>query len=98
MPSIRSVFTTLPTVRLVRGSGNTDFIALLPNPGAGGRGYCVAALYIDGFLSDWDQLHAYRPKDLVGVEMYPRASSAPAQYQQVATGCGVVLIWTNYLK
>ncbi len=38
------------------------------------------------------------PKDLAGVEMYPRASSAPIQYQQVATGCGVVLVWTKYLK
>jgi hypothetical protein len=98
MASMRSVLSSLPSIQLVRGQGNTDFIALLPNPGIGGRGWCRAALYIDGFLSDWDQLHVYRPKDLVGVEMYARASSAPVQYQQVATGCGVVLIWTKYLK
>jgi hypothetical protein len=98
LASLRSVFTTLPSVRLVRGSGNTDFMALLPAPGAGGRGWCLPALYVDGFLSDWDQLHVYQPKDLVGVELYPRPSSAPPEYQQVATGCGVVLIWTKYLK
>ncbi|HLZ46375.1 MAG TPA: carboxypeptidase regulatory-like domain-containing protein [Gemmatimonadales bacterium] len=98
LASLRSVFTTLPSIRLVRGSGNTDFIAVLPAPGAGGRGWCVPALYVDGFLSDWDQLFVYQPKDLVGVELYPRPASAPAEYQQVATGCGVVLIWTKYLK
>ena len=98
MASMRSVLSSFPTIQLVRGQGNTDFMALLPNPGVGGRGWCLAALYIDGFLADWDQVHTYRPQDLVGVEMYPRAASAPVQYQQVATGCGVVLIWTKYLK
>jgi hypothetical protein len=98
MASLRSVLSSLPSIQLVRGRGNTDFMALLPNPGVGGRGWCLAALYVDGFLADWDQLQTYKPQDLVGVEMYPRASSAPVQYQQVATGCGVVLIWTKYLK
>jgi hypothetical protein len=98
MASIRSVLSSVPSVQLVRGRGNTDFMALLPNPSAGGRGWCVPPLYIDGFLADWDQVHTYKPKDLVGVEVYPRASSGPVQYQQVATGCGVVLIWTKYLK
>jgi len=98
MASMRSVLSAMPSIQLVRGQGNTDIMALLPNPGIGGRGWCVATLYIDGFLSDWDQVHIYKPKDLVGVELYPRASSAPIQYQQVATGCGVVLIWTKYLK
>ncbi len=98
MASVRSVLSSFPTIQLVRGQTNNDFMALLPNPGAGGRGWCLAALYIDGFLSDWDQVHIYKAQDLIGVEMYPRASSAPVQYQQVATGCGVVLIWTKYLK
>lgn len=98
MPSMRSVLTSFPSVQLVKGRGATDFQALLPAPGAGGTGWCVPALYIDGFLADWDQVHTVRPKDLVGVELYTRVSSAPLQYQQVATGCGVVLIWTKYLK
>jgi carboxypeptidase family protein len=98
MASIRSVLTSMPSIQLVRGQGNADFMALLPNPGIGGRGWCVPGLYIDGFQADWDQVHTYKPQDLVGVELYPRAASAPLQYQQVATGCGVVLIWTKYLK
>src|SRR5437667_12654375 len=87
MASMRSVLSSFPTIQLVRGQGNTDFMALLPNPEVGGRGCCLVALDIDGFLADWDQVHTYRPQDLVGVEMYPRAASAPVQYQQVATGC-----------
>jgi len=96
--SLRGALGTLPTVRFARGVGNSDFVVMLPNPGVGGRGYCTATLYIDGFLSDYQQLQTYRPADLVGVEMYPRASSAPIQFQSVSTGCGVLLIWTKYLK
>jgi hypothetical protein len=98
MSSVRAALTTLPTVRFARGAGLTDFIVLLPNPGIGARGYCVAGLYIDGAVSNYEQLHSYRPSDLVGIEVYPRAASAPLQYQSVATGCGVVLVWTKYLK
>jgi hypothetical protein len=99
MASMRSVLSSMPSIQLVRGQGNTDFMALLPNPGAGGRGWCVAGLYIDGFEADWDQLQTYKPKDLVGVEMYPRATDVPLQYQQGANRlCGVVLVWTKYLK
>lgn len=99
MASMRSVLSSMPTIQLVRGQGNTDFMALLPNPSVGGRGWCVAALYIDGFEADWDQLQTFKPKDLVGVEMYPRATDVPLQYQQGANRlCGVVLVWTKYLK
>lgn len=96
--SLRGAFGTLPTVRFERGSGLKDFVVMLPNPSASGRGYCVATLYVDGFLSDYDQLQTYVPSDLVGLEMYPRASLAPIQYQSVSTGCGVLLIWTKYVK
>ena len=96
--SLRGALGTLPTVHFARGLGNSDFVVMLPNPSVGGRGYCTATLYIDGFLSDYQQLQTYRPADLVGVEMYPRATSAPIQFQSVATGCGVLLIWTKYLK
>lgn len=98
MPSMRSVLSSFPSVRLVRGRGATDFQALLPSPDAAGRGWCVPALFIDGFSADWDQVHTLRPKDLVGAELYARASTAPLQYQGVTSGCGVVLIWTKYLK
>ncbi len=96
--TLRGALGALPSVRFARGSGLKDFVVMLPNPGVGGRGYCMATLYIDGFLSDYDQLQNYAPADLAGVEMYPRATLAPIQYQSVSTGCGVLLIWTKYVK
>jgi hypothetical protein len=96
--TLRGALGTLPTVRFERGSGLKDFVAMLPDPGINGRGYCVATLYVDGFLSDYDQLQNYRPEDLAGIELYPRATTAPIQFQSVANPCGVLLIWTKYLK
>jgi hypothetical protein len=95
--TMRGVFSGVPSVTLGRSRANADFIILLPSPSAGGRGYCVAALFIDGYRSSYDQLSAYLPPDLVGVEVYVRPSLAPIQYQSVSSGCGVVLVWTNYV-
>jgi len=96
--TMRGMFTQFPSVQVGRGRANADFIVLLPRPGAQGRGYCVASLYLDGFRSGYDQLSAYRPEDLAGVEIYVRPSEAPIQYQSVSTGCGVVLVWTKYVE
>ena len=101
--TLRGALGTLPTVRFARGSGLRDFVVMLPSPGIVGdgapTGYCVAPLYIDGFRSDYDQLQGYRPSDLAGVEVYPRSSTVPIQFQSVfASDCGVVLIWTKYVK
>ena len=100
--SVRAVLTTLPSVQLVRGSGNTDYMALLPNPSINGSGapggWCVAVLYVDGVQSEWEQVQSLKPKDLVGVEVYVRASEAPLQYQHLGNPCGVVLFWTTYLR
>ena len=96
--TMRGVFTSFPSVQIGRGRANADFIVLLPRPGAQGRGYCVASLFLDGFRSGYDQLSAYRPEDLAGVEVYIRPAEAPIQYQSVSTGCGVVLVWTKYVE
>src|SRR5262245_38916169 len=98
MPSMRTVLTSVPSMQLVKGPGSTDFIALLPAPSAGGNGWCVPGLYIDGAPGDWQQVQTMKPKDLVGIEVYPRPASAPLEYQQVASGCGVVVIWTKYVR
>ena len=63
---------------------------LLESPGLSGQQWCLATLFIDGFKANYDQLSGYQPTDLVGVEIYQRAASAPLQYQSTATGCGVV--------
>ncbi len=97
--TMRAVFTGAPSVRVERTRGAIgDFQVLLEAPGLSGQGWCVASLYIDGFRANYEQLSAFQPSDLIGVEIYQRVSSAPLQYQQVASGCGVVLVWTKYME
>jgi len=97
--TMRAVFTGAPSVRVERAQGATaDFQILIESPSISGQGWCVASLFIDGFKARFEQLAQYQPTDLLGVEIYQRASSAPLQYQSTATGCGVVLVWTKYVE
>ncbi len=97
--TMRAVFTGAPSVRVERTQGATaDFQILIESPSISGQGWCVASLFIDGFKARFEQLSQYQPTDLLGVEIYQRASSAPLQYQSTATGCGVVLVWTKYVE
>lgn len=97
--TMRAVFTGAPSVRVDRTRGGVgDFQVLLEAPGLGGQAWCVATLYIDGFRASYDQLSAYQPPDLIGVEIYQRVTSAPVQYQTAGAVCGVVLVWTKYVE
>ena len=94
--SIRSILSAVPSVTIIAGPTSGPRV-YLPSPGIG-RSQCLAALYIDRQRADYDELQAFRPEDLVGVEIYERASTVPAQFQPVPGGCGVVLVWTKYLR
>jgi hypothetical protein len=65
---------------------------------SGRRGACLAELYVDGVrtrqsaAASADDLLA--GAEIAGVEVYPRASNAPLEYQGTGT-CGVVLFWTE---
>jgi hypothetical protein len=58
---------------------------------------CAPHLYIDGVR--WQsgggpgELNALRPRDIEGIEVYPRTSLAPAQYKRAGAECGIILIW-----
>jgi len=95
-PTVRSVFSNIPQVT-VAGRSATSFSILLPAPGAA-RGRCTPAIWIDGLRSSPEALGAYRPEDMVGVEVYVRSVEAPGRYQPLDTDCGVVLVWTRYLQ
>ena len=101
--SLRAVLGTIPSVT-VRGRGAFGFMVQLPAFGIAADGtplaWCVPALFIDGVWTqgDWDELPHYKPKDVVGVEVYPRESTVPLQFQSHTGGCGAVLIWTKYLQ
>jgi Carboxypeptidase regulatory-like domain len=71
-------------------------IVLLP-AGVGGE-ECMANVYVDGVpvrQSSGSTIDDMLDKDLLGgVEVYPRATSAPIEYQS-DPDCGVVLFWTR---
>ena len=85
----------LPTVRVKRGpSPMSDVLT-----GALG---CKMTVYLDnirivGRLGGRDDLvnELALPTHVAGMEIYPRAVSAPPQYQPLNGTCGIVLIWTK---
>ncbi|HJU64693.1 MAG TPA: carboxypeptidase regulatory-like domain-containing protein [Gemmatimonadaceae bacterium] len=90
LPTIRSVFYSLPELR-VESMGAFDFRLLVQAP----TGWCEPLLFIDGFPSDYEMLASYNPEDLVAVEAYPRAVMLPGRYTNPRTNCGSVLVWTD---
>jgi carboxypeptidase family protein len=96
--TLRSVLQSFPSLT-VQGTMNSFTVfmrsgSMSPMSSA----YCVADLRIDGIPSTWDLLSSYEPKDIAAVEVYPRVSTVPLQYQNVASTCGMVLVWTTYLR
>lgn len=93
--TLRSVLQSFPSVTV---QGTMNSFTVFMRSGSMSRAYCVADLRIDGIPSTWDLLSSYEPKDIAAVEVYPRASTVPLQYQNVASTCGMVLVWTKYLR
>lgn len=85
------------TVRSVRDGGgyfHDEYVILSRN--------CPATVYVDGVRIDQMNVPVDQYLDLeriAGVEVYPRAMSAPPQYQDAARPeCGTVLYWTKDLE
>jgi hypothetical protein len=61
-------------------------------------GYCEPAIYIDGLrmtgLSAREIDMWVRPEELEGMEVYPRAGQAPAEFTRL-DGCGSIVLWTQ---
>jgi len=57
---------------------------------------CSPTIWVDGWRSDVGVLEAYRPADLIALEVYP-PGEVPMRYQDFGS-CGVVLAWTRYLR
>lgn len=93
--TLRSLLQSFPGVT-VQGTMNTFTVFM--HSGSLSSAYCIADLRIDGIPSTWDLLSSYEPKDIAAVEVYPRVSTVPLQYQNVASTCGMVLVWTTYLR
>lgn len=92
---ISQMAQNLPSVRVLqRGRPLDDVIA--------GSGNCKMTVYLDnirivGRLNGRDDKlnEMVTITSVAGMEIYPRAVSAPPQYQALNGTCGVVLIWTK---
>jgi Carboxypeptidase regulatory-like domain len=62
-----------------------------------GAGSCAPDVWIDGWRSDLEVLQAYRPADLVALEVY-HDMEVPMRYLGAFRSCGVILAWTRYLQ
>lgn len=62
---------------------------------------CTVGVFIDGMRAGTELLQSYRTADLVAVEYFPRISGAPLWAVGHITGtraCGVLLVWTRFLR
>jgi hypothetical protein len=89
--SISTLFYSFPSLDVRTRPGGFD---LQMRDGARS---CAPTIWIDGWRSDAEVLQAYRPSDLVALEVYP-AMEVPMRYLGAFRSCGVVLAWTRYLQ
>jgi Carboxypeptidase regulatory-like domain len=89
------LFRTIPGVYVDHDRNGDDILTM---NGGGFAGRCRPSVFLNGMslrgLSANDINSAVRPSELIGVEVYARGSSAPAQYTE-QNGCGSVLFWTR---
>lgn len=105
-PSVRSLFDGVPSMH-VEGSP-LNFTLWVRSPvhlpsgpasqGEGLEGFCRPQVYIDGWLADEEQLSSMMPEQILAVEVYPRQTAGLGRYMSVANNCGVVLVWTKWVR
>lgn len=92
--AVTSILGQLPSVNV---QGDARGVSIWGR--VGGRP-CLATVWVDGFRADGPQIRAIQPHEIIAVEWYPRAVSAPWQYAPVVGGeqCGVLLVWTTFSR
>ncbi|MEP6692318.1 MAG: carboxypeptidase regulatory-like domain-containing protein [Gemmatimonadaceae bacterium] len=60
-------------------------------------GDCHPFIYLDGIQTAEEEIQSYPLARIVGIEVYPSVTTAPAKYVRLGD-CGVVLIWTKSAK
>jgi len=94
LPLIRHAFLQFPRVS-VGGRGPSDLV--LTGVNASGSS-CRLHVYLDGNRITHEELSFVRPEQLIAIEYFPRPSQAPLEYSGISRSCGVILIWTRYLR
>jgi hypothetical protein len=85
------VLREMPGVRLeLRGRGDR----VITMRGTWGR--CVPTVFVDRMRMPGNEaLDSFLPPDIVAaVEVYP-ASFVPAEFQDIFSGCGTIVVWTG---
>jgi hypothetical protein len=89
-PTVRSMFEGIQGVR-VQGRTVSDLDIFM----SASTGFCTPAIFVDGFRGDTKLLMALSKESFAGIEVYTRATLAPAKYAALGSTCGVVLVWTK---
>ena len=88
-----SLFREIPGMRVIRIGMTTWQVFGISRGGKGGAP-CAATVFLDGHrIPDANIDGVIDPGDIAGIEVYPSANAAPAQYQSLNGGCAVVLLW-----
>jgi hypothetical protein len=88
------IFRTTPGIMTLPGQLGREQVMMR---GTGGTGSCVPAVFLNGLLipmADGNLDTVMQPNDVRAVEIYPRASTAPIQFQ-TRNGCGSIVIWSG---
>ncbi|MDQ6828919.1 MAG: hypothetical protein M3081_08645, partial [Gemmatimonadota bacterium] len=94
-PSMTSIMREIPHL-LVTTAGPGDYRVLARQTSAStSRGFCEAAIYVDGFRTAAQAIQLYHPAELAAVETFIDGHDAPLKYQQSGSACAVILIWTR---
>lgn len=94
-PDVRSVFFGVNRIKVVNVPGGFDLLGPPPRPGLP---ECPMTIFIDGWRATIEELRTYDPRDIQGVEVYPKADQAPLQFRGQVGGCGgAVVVWTRWL-
>jgi hypothetical protein len=79
----------LPNVRVVATIGSEFAIR--------GRNGCPAHIYMDGTLTNIDEVNRIPLESIAAVEAYSSVAFAPARFIRVMAGnCAVVIFWTKW--
>lgn len=82
----------MPGIRLAMRGNGTDRVILM----RGTRGGCVPTVFVDRMrMPGTDALDSFIPPDNVAaVEVY-QAGYVPAEFQDIFSGCGSIVVWTG---
>lgn len=88
------IFRSTPGIVTMPGQMGREQVLMR---GTGMTGSCVPAVFLNGLqipMPDGNLDTVIQPMDVRAVEIYPRAATAPIQFQ-TRTGCGSIVIWSG---